>query len=209
MKERLIAFISLLIVLLSLSGCHSKKNEDTKEKDIKEVIAEINNLPKYEFHQVSDTVDVEEAIDSLNIESDDVLPYDVYKVLRYIDMDGYERIPVVKVYLEYVVDENGSVIGEKYSFYDAFSHEYLFTCDDLENIECDNIQYVMSFGKLSDLKKIALSKGMDSSYVEGVFDDSVSKSSLSTSEVARIYVMLINSYNRLNNSDILRLNMDR
>ena len=54
----------------------------------------------------------------------------------------------------------------------------------------------MDQGDLLDLKRIVVGKGLDSNYANSVMSDDIKNKSLSKYDVARMYVLLVNSNNR-------------
>ena len=197
-KAQLLSLISALTIL---TGCGNKKdNEVVEEKPVNEIHV------VQPIHIESDCYDVEAEVESLNIVEYDNVLSNVFKVLRFIDKDHYERIAIVKTYVNFYLDDNNNIIGNYYSMYDAFSGEHLFTTAVSKN-QTINTSYmtnpdiisIISYDKLSSLKTIAISKGMDETYVNSVMPDIDDKQTISTYQVACYYVQLVNSNNRLNN----------
>ncbi len=212
-KRRLISIVSVLILCLSTaSGCIGKKeNKKTNSELTYEEIIDINNrinaLPKYGITYNTDTYDVDKSISDLGIVDNKVLPYDMYKVIRYIDKDNNEIISIVNLYTNFVV-ENNEIISTYYTLVDAFTkNEILTTIPDkngeviLDNLyEDSNILKVLDFGELIELRDIVISKGMDPEYAFSIMNDYLTDKSLLVSEVGRMYVLLVNSQNRLHNN---------
>ena len=209
-KIQLLSLTSALLVTLSVVGLRIS-NENKKENEPisnEEFIADVtfdSIESKYDFHQVSDTYDVDAAIGELGIVENKMLPYNMYKVIRFIDKEHYEKIAVVECYLNFTVDENGNITGYYYDMYDMFTKNYLFSTYVYDNtlkinvydLPSDEVLRVLSYGDLLDLREIALSKGMDENYVDSVATDNIEDRSLLVSEAGRMYVMLVNSYNRV------------
>ena len=201
-NKRLLSLISTMLVLLSLSACkNNNKNEPEVEKP---TIVQEYVVP----HLVSDTTDVEEEVRSLNITEDKAYPYDVYKVFRYINSDGYERINIVITYANFVTDSEGKIVGYYYTMVDAFDGHYIYTTPvnknsfmNLEDIGDGDVKYIMNYAELSDLKTIAMLKGMDTNYVNSVMPDNLEGQTLTTSQVARYFVQLVNKNNRIYNDN--------
>jgi hypothetical protein len=206
-KTRIISSLAALIVMLSLtSGC-SKINESEKESEESdttniEIVQTTNEPVIYELHYETDTVDVDSEIDKLGIVDDESYPRNVYKVIRYIDNDHYERIGIVKAYVQYKVDEEKNVVSEYYDVYNIFNNEYLFTCDNFDNVSNDEVFYLTSFDKLDSIRYVVVSKGMNEEYVDSVLATIKGKNNLSLREVAYVYVMLVNSNNRLQSNEM-------
>lgn len=201
-KTRIYSGIAACILTFSLtSGCSLKK-EEVKETESSLEIHEPVLEEKYVFHYETDTIDAQSEIDKLGIIKDESLPKDVYKVIRFIDNNHFERIGIVKAYVKYNTNENGEVVSEYYEVYDVFNNNYLFTCDNLDDIHTDEIYYISSYDKLDKLRDIVISKGMDETYTDSILSTINGRNNLSLSEVAYVYVMLVRSNNRLDNSNI-------
>ena len=201
-NKKLLSLMSTMLVLLSLSSCkNNSKNEPVVEQP---TIVHEYVVPRL----VSDTTDVEEEVNSLNITEDKAYPYDVYKVFRYMNSDGYERINIVNTYVNYVTDSEGKIVGYYYTMVDAFDGHYIYTTPvnknsfmNLEDIGDGDVKYIMNYAELSELKNIAILKGMDTNYVNSVMPDNLKGQTLTTSQVARYYVQLVNKNNRIYNDN--------
>ena len=201
-NKRLLSLMSTMLVLLSLSSCkNNSKNEPVVEQP---TIVQEYVVPRL----VSDTTDVEEEVRSLNITEDKAYPYDVYKVFRYINSDGYERINIVITYANFVTDSEGKIVGYYYTMVDAFDGHYIYTTPvnknsfmNLEDIGDGDVKYIMNYAELSDLKTIAMLKGMDTNYVNSVMSDGLERQTLTTSQVDKYYVQLVNKNNRIYNDN--------
>lgn len=207
-KKRLISLLGVITILLSLPGC--KKNEETNNTSVSydTVNEEINAMPKYHFYYENDTYNLEESIDGLGIVNDGFYPYDTYKVLRYIDYNNEEKFAIARCYVDYVKDGNKGVADEIYYYYDVFNGNYLlgtYERRDIKTINSDVVYYLIEQVDLLDLKEIVIRKGLNADYVNSVMSDDIKNKSLSVSEVARMFVLLVNSNNRenYNNADIV------
>ncbi len=188
--------LSILSASLLLSGCG-------KEHEKEEVIPTPQAYTQV-FHLESDCYDVEEEVKSLNIITNETLLCNAFKVLRYIDKNNFERIVIVRTYSNFIVDENQKIIGYYYSMFDAFNGDYIYTTNvsdksnvDVRSIYDGDVLAVLSYDKLSSLKKIAISKGMDEDYVNSVMPDFRDTDTISTLTIANYYVQLVNRNNRL------------
>ena len=79
----------------------------------------------------------------------------------------------------------------------------------IENYNSSDVISVLDQGDLLDLRDIVIKKGLDSSYAYSVMSDDIKDKTLSTYDVARMYVLLVNSNNRSinhNNAIILSYN---
>lgn len=200
-KTKLISLISVMMVLLSLSACKNNSNNNETIDDTATVV--IEQPVAYTPHLVSDTTDVEAAIESLGITEDEMLPYNTYKVFRYINKDGQELIKIVITTVHYVVSDTGAIEGYYFTLNDAFDEHTIYTTpvNKYNKVTFDTLGdgealYAISYGELGELKEIALSKGMDESYVNRVMPDNLYRATLSKSNVASYYVQLVNSNNR-------------
>ena len=75
----------------------------------------------------------------------------------------------------------------------------------LDDITDGDVKYIMDYDELSELKEIAISKGMDEGYVNSVMPDNLDKRHLTTYEVASYYVQLVNKPNRNNSYQTMHL----
>lgn len=200
------AFMWGLVINQSISN---KRYNDWYVKDKEIVSNDLINYPKFNLEYYSDTTDVMEMVDSLNIESNDLLPFNAYKVLRFIDENNYEKISICECNLNYHLNSDGDIDGYFYDICDMFNKELLLTTNvysnpstmELSNYSNDKINSVISIGNLLDLKRIVLSKGMNEEYVNSIINDDIKDKSLYISDVAKQYVLLINSFNRVNYCD--------
>ncbi len=220
-KDIILTFLSFVLALTSLHGIgtlakdarEKRTNEMYIEEEYNGEVAEIEQeIYKYQFHLESDTTNVEEAVNSLGIVKDEALPYNMFKVFRYIDHDGYEKITIVKTYVNFVTDENKNITGYYYTMFDAFNGRLLYTTavnkNSFMHLEVPgegDAYYIMDYDELSELKQIAISKGMDEGYVNSVMPDNLERQTLSTYQVASYYVQLVNTSNRLSNTQTIHL----
>ena len=198
----------LLAGVVSLRCVDNKLQEVREKREVKKTNVEevINEMPRYEFHYYNDTVDVEESVNSLGITKNDSYIYESYRFIRFVDNDHREKYAICVPYVEYEVDEKGEVINTIYNYYDAFNGTFLLSTNDKKTIQSYNsdlILYLMESGKLLDLKKSVISKGLDEEYANSVMGNDIKNKSLNTYDVARMYVLLVNSSNRLENSYVL------
>lgn len=156
---------------------------------------------KYQFHYENDTVDLEQSVNSLNIVYDDYFPYASYKVLRFVDIDGYERIAVALSFVDYITDESGKIVDTKYHYFDAFNNNYILTTSDKKDIKeytSNVISYLIDSGDLLSLRRIVIDKGLDSDYAYSIMKDGIKNYSMTKYQVGMMYVLLVNSSNRPN-----------
>ena len=76
----------------------------------------------------------------------------------------------------------------------------MFTTSDYREIKeynSDVVWYLMEYGDLLGLRESVISKGLDEEYARSVMGDDVKNKSLTASDVARYYVLLVNSANRI------------
>ena len=220
-KNQTIASLLASIMVVSGACAYSLSKSDNMEEKIepKTKITTIEDYPKYEFHYYNDTVDVESEIDKLNINNNDMLPYNTYKVIRYVDSNHFERISIYHVYVTFLTDSEGKITDTLYTYQDIFSGEQFLTTTDglndhvgdgrIENYNSSDVISVLDQGDLLDLRDIVIKKGLDSSYAYSVMSDDIKDKTLSTYDVARMYVLLVNSNNRSinhNNAIILSYN---
>jgi len=161
--------------------------------------------PEIDLHYDTDTIDEEEEISKLGIIEDEINPTIMYKAIQYVDRNQIERIGIVEVHIKFNVNENKNIESEYYEVYNVFNGDYLFTCENFDYISNNEVLYLMKYGNLDSLKDIVIRKGMNKYYVESVFSSIKDKNNLSLSEVARVYVLLVNSSNRLNNEMQLKM----
>jgi hypothetical protein len=209
----MLSMITCIGIIRKIAGLHKVEKEPTQIEEFYDNATVITEEPeKYVFHMVSDTTDVNAEIDSLGITEDECLPYDCFKVFRYVNNDGYERITIVKTYVNFVTDENKNITGYYYTMFDAFNGQLLYTTAvnknsfmNLDDITDGDVKYIMDYDELSELKEIAISKGMDEGYVNSVMPDNLDKRHLTTYEVASYYVQLVNKPNRNNSYQTMHL----
>ncbi len=209
----ILSMITCIGIIRKIAGLHKTEKEPTQIEEFYDNANVITEEPeKYVFHMVSDTTDVNAEIDSLGITEDECLPYDCFKVFRYVNNDGYERITIVKTYVNFVTDENKNITGYYYTMFDAFNGQLLYTTAvnknsfmNLDDITDGDVKYIMDYDELSELKEIAISKGMDEGYVNSVMPDNLDKRHLTTYEVASYYVQLVNKPNRNNSYQTMHL----
>ena len=129
------------------------------------------------------------------ISSNDCLPYSCYKVLRFIDYNDDEQIRVVKGNVDYEVNENG-VITSNIHYYDAITGQWIITTNrDIEKLKLENISNyyissIISFGELSDLRDIAITRGMSEEYAYSILSDNIKSRNLYVRDVAIMYALL-------------------
>ena len=210
LKERIAALGGAVIILTGCIGCNKNNNKKYLYEETPTVEYSTSLDNKYDFHYYNDTVDVESTVDSLGITNDDSYPYNVYKVLRFVDKDNYERIVITKCDVYFITDENKKITNTVYTYRDAFTGEELLVTNDnigdhihdrVENYLSDYVDYIIYQGDLLDLKKIVIEKGLNSDYANSIMSDDINNKNLSLSEVGRMYVQLVNSNNRMNYSN--------
>jgi hypothetical protein len=203
-ERKLLYCLAVIITASSMSsGCETRSSENEKVvfNPSNYIHESVEEVPRVELFYESDTVNVEDEVNSLGITYEENMPRMIYKAIQYVDRDGIERIGIVKVYVKYSIKED-RIESEYYEVFDVFSSKYLFTCDSFDHISNKEVLYLISYGKLDTLKDIVINKGMDKEYVEKVFSTLKDKDNLSLSEVAEVYVQLVNSENRLKNEDM-------
>ena len=206
-KIKRLQLISLSALLLMLHGCGLNPNRTSNKEETNNngVYEELNN--KYVFHYYNDTYDVESAINRLGITRNDDYPYGSYRYILYLDNSHIERYEIVIGYANYIVNEEGNVIDTIYDYYNAFTNEYVFSTrniKDINSFESDKIYHTMEFGKLCELRDSVISKGLDRDYAYSVVKDDIKNKVINTSEAARIYVLLVNSFNRIESNHQIR-----
>ena len=203
-KRRKLQILSLgatIMMICGVMGCNTdnKTNNNKEEVAVIEEVENQNAQVIYEPHYYNDTIDIDEAINSLGINRDENYPYDSYRFVRFVDNSSYERFTIVVGYVDYVTEE-GKIIDTIYNYYDAFNGDFIFSTRDyrkVNTIESNVIYHLMDYGKLLDLRECVISKGLDSAYAYSVMSDNIQNIFLSTYDVARMYVLLVNSSNRL------------
>lgn len=207
-SKKFLYSIAAILLAYNMTGC---MEEDTEKEQvtfnpsnyIHESVEE--KKPEIELYYDTDTIDEEEEISKLGIIEDEINPTIMYKAIQYVDRNQIERIGIVETHIKYNVDENKNIESEYYEVYDVFNGNYLFSCDNFDFISNDKVLYLVSYGSIDKLKDIVIKKGMNRDYVESVYSSIKNKNSLSLSEVARVYVLLVNSTNRLNNEMQLKM----
>lgn len=197
----------------------SKSDKNTEEVIPSTSVTTVTEYPKHEFHYYNDTVDVDAEIDKLNITNNDSFPYNTYKVIRYVDSNHFERIAIYHVYVTFLTDNEGKITDTLYTYQDVFNGEQFLTTTDglnehvgdgiIENYNSNDVLLILDQGDLLDLRDIVIKKGLDQSYAYSVMSDDIEDKTLSTYDVARMYVLLVNSMNRStnhNNAIILSYN---
>ncbi len=210
-KIQLMSIISAGIVLGSVVSTRIDVNNRKKDNDSEETFVEETTTYEpivYEFHYYNDTIDENEEINKLGIVNDSSSPYNCYKYIRFVDFDSRERYAIVKSYVDYILDEDKKVIDTIYTFVDAFDGKVLFTTKDYRKISefnSDIIWYLMECGDLLELKDSVISKGLDINYANSVMSSDIENKSLSIYDVARYYVLLVNSKNRLEKEYVMNI----
>ena len=210
-KIQLMSIISAGIVLGSVVSTRIDVNNRKKDNNSEETFVEETTTYEpivYEFHYYNDTIDENEEINKLGIVNDSSSPYNCYKYIRFVDFDSRERYAIVKSYVDYILDEDKKVIDTIYTFVDAFDGKVLFTTKDYRKISefnSDIIWYLMECGDLLELKDSVISKGLDINYATSVMSSDIEHKSLSIYDVARYYVLLVNSKNRLEKEYVMNI----
>lgn len=210
-KIQLMSIISAGIVLGSVVSTRIDVNNRKKDNNSEETFVEETTTYEpivYEFHYYNDTIDENEEINKLGIVNDSSSPYNCYKYIRFVDFDSRERYAIVKSYVDYILDEDKNVIDTIYTFVDAFDGKVLFTTKDYRKISefnSDIIWYLMEYGDLLELKDSVISKGLDINYANSVMSSDIENKSLSIYDVARYYVLLVNSKNRLEKEYVMNI----
>lgn len=203
---RFISGLSALLVLASLTGCSSRKKIEKLSNEFMLANEQIENIPRYTFHYETDTFDVQGEIDKLGISNNCYFPREMYKVIRYIDYNHIERIGIVKVIHCYDAGIDKKVESEHYEVYDVFNNNYIFSYNKNNEIDSSEVLDLMFLGDIDNIRDIVISKGMDSMYTDSVLSMINDRNSLLLSNVAEVYVLLVNSSNRLRNN-IMQLKM--
>lgn len=208
-KRKQIQIVSLMSAALVLSGVVLDRISDNREKNriYEDIVIEdtIKDEPeeepiRYQFHYYNDTVDVESEISKLGITNNDSNPYNVYKFIRFVDYDSREKYAIVNGYVDYEFDDENNVLNTIYTYVDIFTGKVMFTTSDYKEIKeynSDVVWYLMEYGDLLGLRESVISKGLDEEYARSVMGDDVKNKSLTASDVARYYVLLVNSANRI------------
>ena len=190
--NKFLAGVLILPIGLSL-GCN-KKVEEVEEEVFEEVPFE------REFDEI-DEPNLLYEISKLNIVDNNSYPSNIYKVMRFTDTYGYYRTMIVNINLNYILDDDGFVLGKEYTIRDAFSKEELFTTNDYENIDASNNYFlnakIHSIDDLDELEDIALSNGASEEYVDQILQNKLNNSLLTPYDVAIMYVSLTNNNNRV------------
>lgn len=208
-KRKQIQIVSLMSAALVLAGVVlnriSNDREDNKIYEdivIKEKVSDESKEEsiRYQFHYSNDTVDVEDEISKLGITNNDSNPYNMYKFIRFVDFDSRERYAIVNGYVDYVFDEENNVLNTIYTYVDVFSGRVMLTTSDYREINefnSDVIWHLMEYGNLLGLRDSVISKGLDETYAYSVMGDEIKNKSLTQYDIARYYVLLVNSANRM------------
>lgn len=212
-----IASILASVLVLSGAASYALAKEDSANVEVDDNNTYITyDEPKYVFHYENDTVDVDEAIRELNINNNSTYPYNTYKVIRYVDSNHFEKIAICHIYTSFLTDNEGKITDTIYTYEDAFNGNQLLTTTDglndhvgdhrIESFTSGDVLLIMDQGDLLDLRDIVIKKGMGISYAYSIMSDDIKDKSLSTEEVARMYVLLVKSNNRnINNSEAIIL----
>lgn len=193
------------LLLLTGSGCNSNNNKEEiikEEENIEEIIPK--KIDYYDINYFIDTSRYEEEYDNLRINEYRSLPYNTYKVLRYVDFNNYERVAIVNTYVNFMTDENKNITREYYNIYDAFSGDFLLSTYDISSgnkYDDGEVYYILSYGDLLDLKDIAESKGLNSEYTDSIMSDDIKRKSITTDEAAFDYLMLVTANERYQNKN--------
>ncbi len=125
----------------------------------------------------------------------------IYKVLEISDKDQYYKVMVVSAKVDYITMD-GNVVGNKYTVFDLFTKEELFTTSNLDTFEDMEIisEYlsgsrIISYSPISKLGSIARGMGASENYVNEVMNNS---KQMSEREVAIMYVSLVPFGSRVN-----------
>ena len=204
------AAVLILLGVIGLRASLNSKKDVYSEPEVN-VIEETTQepaTPVYSFYYTNDTVDVEASINDLRIYWYREYPYDCYKYIRFVDYDNYERYAIVNVYVDYLTDVDKNVVETVYNYMDVFSGRLLLTTNDKRDIKEYNsseVMYLMECGSLLELRESVISKGLDTNYAYSVMSDDIENKTLSSYDVARYYVLLVNSKNRLSREYIMSM----
>ena len=106
--------------------------------------------------------------------------------------------------MDYEVEDK-KIVDTNYNCCNAFNGDLILRVHDIKNIkdfESNEVYYLMEYGSLLGLRNSVISKGLDKTYAYNVLSDGVYNKSLSLYDVARIYVLLVNSDNRVETNNI-------
>jgi hypothetical protein len=206
MKNNKKILLTTLLLGTLLAGLYKKNNiiiTGNIENEIANVQYDSSAYIIYD-NKILDENEINDEIEKLNIENNVYYPTDTYKILQFVDSDNHYKIMVVNLFVNYFKNSD-DVISKKYTVVDTFSKTKLFDTEDFVNISNNNILFdnanIISCDNLSKIIDIARLNNVNEEYINYILMN-IKNKNLNNTEVARLYVSLININNRVIYDDL-------
>ena len=189
-----------------MAGLYKKNNiiiTGNIENEVQSIEYDNSAYIIYDYKNLNEN-EINDEIEKLNIENNVYYPTNTYKILQFVDSNKNYKIMIVNIFVNYYKN-NDDKISKKYTIVDTFSNTELFETEDFVNISSRNILFdnadILSCNDLSKIRDIALLNNINEEYINYMLMN-IENKNLNNMEVAKLYVSLINSNNRVTYNDL-------
>ena len=206
MKNNKKIVLTTLLLGTLLAGLYKKNNiiiTGNIENEVQSIEYDNSAYIIYDYKNLNEN-EINDEIEKLNIENNVYYPTNTYKILQFVDSNKNYKIMIVNIFVNYYKN-NDDKISKKYTIVDTFSNTELFETEDFVNISSRNILFdnadILSCNDLSKIRDIALLNNINEEYINYMLMN-IENKNLNNMEVAKLYVSLINSNNRVTYNDL-------
>lgn len=196
---------TVMVSFVAITNISSVPMDIKEEVVIKENNFEEPTKVNIKFDIPSDEVIIEGVSELGDLDNDKYISK-IYKVLEFADKNQYYKVMVVGARVDYILDDSGNVINNRYTVFDMFSKKDLFSTTDLDSFdnmiainELFDSSRILSCGSIDKLGNIAKTMGASEEYIKVNMNNN---QTISDSDAAMMYVSLIPSYCRVRSSEL-------
>lgn len=206
MKNNKKILLTTLLLGTLLAGLYKKNNiiiTGNIENEVQSIEYDNSAYIIYDYKNLNEN-EINDEIEKLNIKNNVYYPTNTYKILQFVDSNKNYKIMIVNIFVNYYKN-NDDTISKKYTIVDTFSNTELFETEDFVNISSRNILFddadILSCDNLSKIRDIAQLNNINEEYINYMLIN-IENKNLNNMEVAKLYVSLINSNNRVTYDDL-------
>lgn len=206
MKNNKKIVLTTLLLGTLLAGIYKKNNiiiTGNIENEVQSIEYDNSAYIIYDYEKLNEN-EINDEIEKLNIKNNVYYPTNTYKILQFVDSNKNYKIMIVNIFVNYYKN-NDDTISKKYTIVDTFSNTELFETEDFVNISSRNILFdnadILCCDNLCKIRDIARLNNINEAYINYMLIN-IENKNLNNMEVAKLYVSLINSNNRVTYDDL-------